>query len=349
MRSRRNSRAEDPMANLKDLASHLGLSQATVSRALNGYKTVSAETRDKVLAAAAELNYRPNTSARQLATGRAGAFGLVMDSTDDLLNDPHFVDFLASFTKELAARDLDVVLTAADGLATYRRYAATGKVDGFVITASKVTDERIKALSELNFPFVVHGQSEVETPYAFYDIANEQAFYDAANLLLNLGHRRIALINGQSDMVFAHHRLNGFKRAFADRGLTPDGSMIFNGELSEDEGYARTQALFARDAKPTAILCSSTLQTLGLTRRLREEQLVMGQDVSVISHDDGLSSMKTENFSVPLTVTRAPIRHAGTEIAKMLVALTEGAPVETLQQVAPVELIVRASTAAAPE
>ncbi len=332
--------------NLKDLSEHLGLSQATVSRALNGYSTVSPKTRDKVLAAAQQLNYRPNTSARRLATGKAGAFGMVLNQTDDLLNDPHFVDFLAGFTKELAAMDLDVVLTAADGLGTYRRFATTGKVDGFVISAPKVRDDRIQALSEMNFPFVVHGQTEIQTPYAFFDIANEDAFFDATRLLINLGHQRIALINGQADTMFARQRLTGFQRALAQAGLNCDPGLILHGGMSEDEGYRQTQHLFTLPQPPTAVLCSSTLLVLGLTRRLRDEGLEMGRDVSVISHDDGLSSMKTENFSVPLTVTRAPIRTAGREIAKMLVALSEGADVSTLQRIVPADLIVRASTSA---
>lgn len=332
--------------NLKDLSEHLGLSQATVSRALNGYSTVSPKTRDKVLAAAQQLNYRPNNSARRLATGKAGAFGMVLSQTDDLLNDPHFVDFLAGFTKELAAMELDVVLTAADGLGTYQRFASTGKVDGFVISAPKVRDERIQALSEMNFPFVVHGQTESRTPYSFFDIANEDAFFDATRLLINLGHQRIALINGQADTMFARQRLTGYEKALSQSGLIIDPTLILHGDMSEDEGYRQTQHLFALPQPPTAVLCSSTLLVLGLTRRLRDEGLEMGRDVSVISHDDGLSSMKTENFSVPLTVTRAPIRTAGQEIAKMLVALSEGADVSTQQRIVPADLIVRASTSA---
>ncbi|MEP3036515.1 MAG: LacI family DNA-binding transcriptional regulator, partial [Pseudoruegeria sp.] len=126
--------------NLRELSDHLGLSQATVSRALNGYTTVNAKTRERVMEEAKRLNYRPNTSARRLATGKAGAFGIVLDQSDDLLNDPHFVDFLSGFTHELASMDLDVVLTAAQGLSTYRRFATTGKVDGFVVSAPKVND-----------------------------------------------------------------------------------------------------------------------------------------------------------------------------------------------------------------
>ncbi len=88
------------------------------------------------------------------------------------------------------------------------------------------------------------------------------------------------------------------------------------------------------------------LVTVGAQRRIREMGLEIGKDISIITHDDGLSSLKTENFSVALTVTRAPIRDAGTHIAKMVVDLVRGTPIEQLQKVVPVDLIVRTSTSA---
>jgi len=114
------------LTDLKTLAKHLGLSQATVSRALNGYDSVKPETRRKVLEAARLLNYRPNSSARRLATGRAGAFGIIVGIGENMLIDPHFTEFLAGLTRTLAESDIDVVLTAATAenqLSTYERFA----------------------------------------------------------------------------------------------------------------------------------------------------------------------------------------------------------------------------------
>ncbi len=337
------------MTNLKTLATHLGLSQATVSRALNGYSTVNSETKKRVLEAAQSLNYQPNSQARRLATGRAGAFGLVLPAADNLLANPHFVDFLAGITSALAAKDIDVMLTASDDTSTYRRYAQSGKVDGLVISNPKIDDERVKVLTELNFPFVVHGRASERKSHAYYDIDNYQAFKDATDHLLDLGHRRIGLLNGPADATFAKSRLQGYQDALVERGLAVDPSLALHMPMNEEQGYRNTRILCAQAQRPTAILCSSTLMTLGLTRRLREEKLHMGRDISVISHDDGLASLKTENFSVPLTVTYAPIRHAGKAIAEMLVQRAAGASIRALQTTAPVELIVRASTGTAPQ
>lgn len=339
-------RKEDVVANLKSLAEHLGLSQATVSRALNNYSTVNQETRAKVLEAAKKLNYRPNSSARRLATGRADAIGIVLPHQDDLLVDPHFADFLAALTKKLATYDNDVVLTATDTPQTYQRFAEIGKVDGFVISAPKAHDERIAVLSKLNFPFIVHGRCETDLPYGFFDIDNEGAFYDATKLLLQLGHTRIGLINGAADLMFAKQRLDGYNRAHKEFGIKPALELIHHDHMTEEYGYRHAQALLDLDDRPTAFLCSSTLVTVGAQRRIREMGLEIGKDISIITHDDGLSSLKTENFSVALTVTRAPIRDAGTQIAKMVVDLVRGTPIEQLQKVVPVDLIVRTSTSA---
>ncbi|MXU65259.1 substrate-binding domain-containing protein [Oceanomicrobium pacificus] len=338
------------MTNLKTLADHLGLSQATVSRALNGYETVSARTRERVAAAAQELNYRPNTAARRLATGRADAVGIILTANRNMLIDPHFADFLAGMTRRLAEAEIDVVMTSApqDAQASvFRRYAETGKVDGFVVSAPKQHDPRVEALLDLSFPFVVHGQCASDRPYSFYDIDNYGAFRQATDLLLQLGHRRIAFLNGTPDAMFAIDRLRAYRDALGAAGLPDDPRLLVQVPMTEETGYAEMQAMLASDAPPTGIICSSMILAMGAQRAIRDVGLAIGRDISVISHDDGLSSLKTENFSVPLTVTRAPIRRAGLEIADMLQRLV-AEPDQVLRHLEPVDLIVRGSTAPPP-
>lgn len=336
------------MTNLKSLSEHLGLSQATVSRALNGYSTVKPATRMRVEEAAKLLNYRPNSSAQRLATGRAGAFGIIVTAGDGMLIDPHFSEFLAGLTRTLAETDTDVVLTAAsleNQAATYKRFANSGKVDGFIVSAPKKVDARIETLLEMNFPFVVHGQCETSKRYSYYDIDNFGAFEQAAELLLQLGHRRIALLNGPSDAMFTSQRRNGFAAALAvhDAPVIPD--YIVEAPMTEEMGHASVKRLLALNTPPTAVICSSMILALGADRAIREAGLSVGKDISIISHDDGLSSLKTENFLVPLTVTRSPIREAGVELAGMLQNIVNGTVNETIQREVPVDLIVRESTA----
>ncbi len=330
------------LTNLKALAEHLGVSQATVSRALNNYSSVNAETKARVQAAALELGYRPNSSARRLATGRIGALGIVMPAGTNLLTDPHFVDFLAGLTETLAKHENEVVLTASSDIATYRRFAATGKVDAFVLSAPVAFDERIALLDQIKFPFVVHGRCETEIPYAYYDIENKEGFRDATTYLRELGHRDIGLLNGPSNAMFAVQREEGYREAF--QGFRVREELILSGPMTEEAGYRNAGLLLDLPEPPTALLCSSTLMAMGVNRQVRGRGFTVGKDISIITHDDGLSSLKTENFSVPLTVTKAPIRQAGEELAEMARTLIDGESIANLQKVAQVELIIRGST-----
>lgn len=337
------------MTNLKQLAKHLNLSQATVSRALNDYSTVNATTKARVLQAAKTLGYRANTSARQLATGKAGAFGIILPAADNLLTDPYFIDFLAGLASSLAVHDIDLVLSASDGIAIYKRLTTTRKVDGLVITAPKLKDPRIDELLAVNFPFIVHGRTERQPDYAYFDFDNYNAFKDATLLLMNLGHRKIALLNDTKDSLVAIDRHRGYCDAFEQFGLSADPELTFFGKMTDENGFRIMSQLIDHDKLPTALLCSSTFLTLGAIRRLRKSGIMVGRDISIISHDDGVSLLKTENFSVPLTVSRSPIRIAGQEIGKMLIEQSRGAPLSELQRVLPAELVVRASTQVLPK
>ncbi len=301
--------------------------------------------------AAKLLNYRPNSSAQRLATGRAGAFGLIVTAGDGMLIDPHFSEFLAGLTRTLAETDTDIVLTAAapeNQASTYKRFANSGKVDGFIVSAPKKVDPRIETLLEMNFPFVVHGQCQTSKRYSYYDIDNQSAFEQATDLLMQLGHRRIAFLNGPADAMFTAQRYDGFMQALGVGNITPPAEYVTEAPMTEEIGYTNTKRLLALEIPPTAIICSSMILVLGAHRAIREANLTIGKDISIISHDDGLSSMKTENFLVPLTVTRSPIREAGTVLAGMLRDIVDGKTTTPTQREVPVDLIVRESTAPPP-
>jgi LacI family transcriptional regulator len=179
--------------NLKQLADLLSLSQTTVSRALNGYPEVAEKTRLRVEEAAKRYGYRPNPSARRLATGKTGMIGYIMPTgtADDL--DPHFGEFLWGLGDYARAHELDLSLsptTVDEEETTYRRVIGSKQVDALYVSAPRPQDRRIRLLEQVGFPYIVHGRSEgLEFDYPFVDIDNEGAFHDAARLLVQLGHR----------------------------------------------------------------------------------------------------------------------------------------------------------------
>ena len=338
------------MIKLKDLADKLGLSQTTVSRALNGYPEVSAATRERVLEAARRLNYRPNVSARNLATGRAGAVGAVLRSNRSLLLDPHYAEFLAGLGERLAEDEMDIVLSPvrSDEIGHYRRMASGNRVDAIILSSPEVEDGRVALLAELGVPFILHGRTESRLPHAWMDIDNEGAFHHATRHLLDLGHVRIGLINGDPRYTFARHREAGYRAALLSRGIAADPRLMATGLMTDEVGYRATERFLALRPRPTALLVSSMMMALGAFRALRAAGLELGRDVSMIAHDDVFPFLNADRMVPTMSTTRSSIRAAGTRIAELAIEMLNGRPDGEIGELWPVDLVIRASTGPAP-
>lgn len=335
--------------NLKELSSRLGLSPTTVSRALNGYPEVNEETRARVRAAALRYNYSPNTRAIRLATGRAMAVGHVIPlaSRHEIVN-PVFADFIAGAGEVYSQAGYDMLMSVVsddDEDRAYRQLKARGSVDGVIVHAPRMNDPRIALLAEIGLPFVVHGRATgTDLPYSWLDVNNRRAFLRATEFLTDLGHRRIALINGLEFMDFAIRRRNGYLEGLAARGIAPDAALMTSDEMSEIAGYFAARAMLALSDPPTAFLVSSMISGLGVRRAIETAGLVMGRDASVIIHDDVLSYMRNGDDVPIFTATRSSVRDAGRMAAEMLldiVADPEHAPRERLLEA---ELVLGQST-----
>jgi len=339
--------------NLKELSTALGLSQTTVSRALNGYPEVSEATREKVRHAAAKFNYSPNTRAKGLATGRAHAIGHVIPTTTthEIVN-PIFGDFIAGAGEIYARNGYEIVLsTVEDGgeEKVYRAFKSRGTVDGVVLHGPRMNDPRIDLLRNIGLPFVVHGRaSGVAGNYSWLDVNNRSSFRRAAEFLIDLGHRRIGLINGLETMDFAHRRRCGYEDALTARGIAPDPTLMRSAEMTEGFGYEAAQTMMNLPCPPTAFLVSSIISALGVRRAVEERGLRMGRDVSIVTHDDTLSYL-ANGTDVPIfTSTRSSVRDAGRALSRMLLDQI-GDPDRPPQQVLwEAELMVGRSTGPAP-
>lgn len=337
---------------LKELAEELGLSRTAVSRALNDYPDVSEETRARVVAAAKRLGYVPDMMARKLATGRTGAIGMIFEPQENLTVNPNLVEYILGATQWCAAHRMMLSLggtTDPGGLDAFRTVVASRQVDGLIVGAPKREDARVRFLAEHRFPFIVHGRTRCDLPYAWLDIDNAGGFRAAARLLLDFGHTRIALLNGPADANYAAERERGYREAHAERGLAADGRLIFSASMTQENGYAHTVRALRESPRPTAFLCSDFMVWLGCQRALREAGLEIPRDVSVIAHDDVFPSMTADGMNPPLTTTRSSIRAAGETMAELLVDIVNGRPVEEVAVLWDVELVVRGSTAPPPK
>lgn len=333
--------------NLKEFAGRLGLSQTTVSRALSGYPEVKKATRERVLKAAAELGYRPNTSALGLATGRVGTVGIVFRGGGDY--GPHTSEFMGGVGSRLQQADVDILLSTVDTaeaeLETYRRLAASKRVDAVILHSPVVNDPRIALLRELRLPFVLHGRTEASGEFAWLDIDNFGAIRQATDLLTALGHRRIALVNGRRGHSFAEHRQDGYTVALGAKDIDVDPHLLGNGDFTDEMGFRLMQGFLNLKNRPTAVLAGSMMSALGAMRAIRIAGLTVGRDISLIAHDDVFPYLSPDNLVPTLTTTRSSIRAAGTRIAEMVLDLLQGTPAAQLREVWPVELVMRNSTA----
>lgn len=339
--------------NLKELAHKLNLSPTTVSRALNGYPEVNAATRDRILSAAKRFDYRPNTRAIRLATGRAMAVGHVFPgATRNEIMNPIFADFIAGAGEVYATSGYDMLLTVVSDDAeaeTYRDLKSRGAVDGVIVHAVKAGDERIQTLLDLGLPFVSHGRAtEVDLPYSWVDVNNRSAFLRATEFLLDLGHSRIALVNGSEKMGFALRRRSGYVDALAARGIAADPSLMFSESMTEHAGYVGASTMLDLPDPPTAFLASSMLTGMGVRRAIEARGLKMGRDVSVIIFDDELSYLRNGEDLPIFTATRSSVREAGRLAAQMLLDLIANPAAAPRSKLLEADLILGQSTGPAP-
>jgi len=339
--------------NLKELSHNLGLSQTTVSRALNGYPEVSPATRRRVEEAAKTFNYSPSTRAKGLATGQALAIGHVipLSSRHEMVN-PIFGDFIAGAGETYSRHGYEMILSIVDDADEKRIYEGLKSrraVDGVIVHGPRMKDPRIGLLHDLGLPFAVHGRaSDYNKPYAWLDVNNRSAFQRATDFLFDLGHTRIALINGLEGMDFAHRRREGYSASFSAHNATIDPALMRSGEMTEVFGYQSVRDMLEGEDAPTAILCSSLICALGVRRAIEEKGLVMGKDVSVVTHDDALSYLQNGGDVPIFTATRSSVREAGRKLAEMLLAAIANPTLPPQHELLEAELMVGSSTGPAP-
>jgi LacI family transcriptional regulator len=320
-----------------------------VSRALNGHSDVNEATRDRVREAARKLNYQPNLSARKLATGRSGTVGLVITAPSDSSGDPLFVQMISRLSAHFSRRDVRFLLHIAEGhddhVAAHRKLVDSASLDGFVVVEPRLNDDRIAFLKRRGIPFVVHGRTETGVDYPFFDIENYAVGYRLTRHLLDLGHRRIAFLNGFADRTYCAARRRGYADALGESGIAFDPALHRNGPMQRSTGLVETIRLMQDPAtRPTAFVAGNTMLAKGIYEALAAQSLSVPDDVSVAAHDDLLPEIETATMHPALTVTESALHLSWESLAHLLVSVLEGQAVDSLQIVADAPLIVRQST-----
>ncbi|MDX8532121.1 LacI family DNA-binding transcriptional regulator [Mesorhizobium sp. VK25A] len=338
-------------SSIHDLARHLNISIGTVSRALNGRADVNADTRQRVLEAARELNYSPNQSGRSLRQGatRSIAFMLQPHPGDQQYGEPFFIPFLTGLQARLAESGLDlIVVMGAPGdyqQERLRRVVETRRADAVVLAWTRREDERIDYLTERGFPFATLGRSRSGgKSYPSLDLDFEKAGSDAVDRLVARGHRRIAAIRPALNLNFGYLFLDGYREALKRHGIEVDPGLIADGFINEAGGYQVTPRVMLSRDRPTAIIFNNDAMALGGCKALAEMGIRPGHDIAVTVIVD---TPLCRYFSPALTAFRPSLEPMGRRLAEMLLASLpafagpEGTRI--IREVWPLELVVRES------
>jgi LacI family transcriptional regulator len=241
-------------------------------------------------------------------------------------SDPFFSELLAGIGNEAAIHDFDLLVSTRppgtpEETQAYERLVRERRVDGLVLTRTRINDARIAYLLEQDFPFAAFGRTQVEGTYACVDVDGEQGVFNATQYLIGLGHRDIAFLPPPADLMFTTYRRAGFCRAMEAHGLAVKEAWEASGDLTERGGYAAASRLLAGPKHPTAIIAGNDLMALGAMQAAREHGLTVGQDLSVIGFDDRTVA---EHAHPPLTTTSQPIYDIGRQVCRMLIRILSG-------------------------
>jgi LacI family transcriptional regulator len=331
---------------IRDVARQLNLSITTVSRALDGYHDVAPETRQRVVMTAREMGYAPSHTARQLRRQRVDAIGYVLPTSGPRFSDPFFSEFISGLGDEASLRNFDLLVSTAapDSPAErllYERWVRSRRVDGIVLSRMRAYDWRVTYLLESRFPVVSLGHTLLPEDAPQIEINARAGFARLVQHLVERGFRRIAYIGASPDLTLQIDRLAGYRDGLDTAGITPDPSLVVEGDMTRLGGYQAARNLLAMDEPPTAIIGVNDLTALGAMRAAQERGLIVGRDLAVAGYD-GIED--AEHAQPALTTISSAVYDQARQLVGMLGGLIAGAaPAAPRVWVEPI-LLVRGST-----
>ena len=330
------------MTTIQDVATRAGVAPITVSRVLNRSGYVSESTRQRVEAAAAELDYVPNLLARGLRSNRTNTLALVL--TD--ITNPFWTTVARGVEDAARARGFSVILCNTDeNEAKQEQYVDVlirKRMDGFLLAPARSTPEPIRKIQkQADAPVVVLDRRIVDAQVDLVCGDSYGGSYALTQYLLQLGHRRIGILSGPQTVSTSVERVQGCIDAMQEANIENGAEFVQFGEYTVEGGYSMMQQMLARQPHPTAIFATNNFIAIGALQHLRKVGLRVPQDISLVGFDDLPLSWNTEPF---LTVAVQPAYQIGQQGADLLMdRIANSAAADPQEIVLPAELIIRQS------
>jgi LacI family transcriptional regulator len=324
-----------------DIAYRAGVSQATVSRVLTGHAKVSDEKRAAVMAAIAAFDYKPNVMAQGLARGRTRAIGVLTMTTES----PYWGRLLRGIEQSLMGTGYRPLVASVAGLGNPDEaldMLLESQIEGLILLGGPMPEKTTQLVGE-NFPVAGTGPVTPGLEPYFIQSDNTEGARLATQHLLDLGHRRIALVTGPANHSHALARRRGYELALSSAGVTIDETIIVHHGFNEQKGAEATQILLDRTRDFTAIFTTSDQVAYGVGMYLWQQGIRVPQDVSIVGFDDQDHARFT---TPPLTTIRVPLLEMGEALGKMIVSRIDEDGVPWSPGEFATSLVVRQSSAA---
>lgn len=307
---------------MDDVAKRVGVSKATVSAVINGKNSVKSQTRNHVLQVMKELNFRPKLVARDFKNGSQDkSIGIIIKD----LNYPFYTSIATSVKEYANSKGYSVIVASSENdhecEKKFTHLFATKDIKGTIIAPiieSTAEIEHLFRLKMINYPFVLlEAVNGIQANVVAID--NAKAIKKAVTYLIKSGHKNIVHFAGPPQSSHTHERIEGFRHAFSESTLAFKNDMIVPIGSRHEESYGKTLEYFKNKSRldfPTAIVCFNDQQALAVFAALKELNIRVPDEISIIGNDD-IYYAKT--YPIPLTTIKAPQKEIGKWAAEILI------------------------------
>lgn len=333
------------MVTIKDVAKRAGVSVATVSRVLNKSGPVSPEAAERIHEAANALHYVPHGGARSLITSKTSTIGVLLPD----LYGGFFSEMIRGIDQTAQHHGYHLLLSGshnrkAEMEAAMR--AMRGRTDGVIAMSPHFDAATLVENLPPSLPVILLSCEARDEDYQVIAIDNVGGAEAMVRHLVKLGHRRIAMVMGEKGHFDTAERLQGYRHALVEAGITPDERYEAQGDFSEASGHRAVQELLALPDRPTAIFCANDSMAIGGLAAVHDAGLRVPEDMTVVGFDD---IPLAHYMSPPLSSVHVPVFEMGERAVTRLIAALKGEPVsERRHERLPTRLVVRSSCSAPP-
>ncbi len=327
---------------IKDVAKAAGVSQATASRALGNYGYVSVKAREKVLAAAKKLNYKPHAIAKSMVTGRTKTVGFIVGDIEN----PFFAGVAQSINSIITPEGYNLmVYTTNESLQEEQAAIKTfieRRVDGLMIAPTCLKEHsHIDEAIKMGIPVVLVDRVLDNVNADIVAVENVEGAYKAVNYLIKLGHTNIGFLTDSLDIGSNKERLDGYIKALNESNIPIKDTLITSGKYTIKDGYRSAITLINNKIKPTAVFTSNNFMTEGLLFAAKDVGIKIPEELAVLGFDD----MEWYKLLSPsISVVEQPIHEIGYTAARCLLRRMLGDTSRHKLMRLPTKLVIREST-----